>query len=100
MSSNEDPIMRERANDLRDEYELIYAEPDPRAYFRVLHGLDYCLPELGRGLTGCHEGAQCGAYQHQTSKLLHPLPLRFNVDCRAWEGPTRRRRVVSSSLIP
>jgi hypothetical protein len=50
MSSNEDPIMRERASDLRDEYELIYAEPDPRAYFRVLHGLDYCLPELGRGL--------------------------------------------------
>lgn len=50
MSSNEDPIMRERASDLRDEYELIYAEPDPRAYFRVLHGLDYCLPELARGL--------------------------------------------------
>ena len=36
MSSNEDPIMRERESDLRDEYELIYAEPDPRAYFREL----------------------------------------------------------------
>jgi SAM-dependent methyltransferase len=48
MPSDDNPIMRERANDLRDEYELIYAEPDPRAYFRVLHSLDYRLPELAR----------------------------------------------------
>jgi SAM-dependent methyltransferase len=48
MSSDEEVILRERAADLRDQYDEIYAEPDPRAYFRVLHGLDYCLPELAR----------------------------------------------------
>ncbi len=50
MPNDPEAIFQERAADLRDEYDLIYAEPDPRAYFRVLHGLDYCLPELARPL--------------------------------------------------
>ncbi len=50
MSNDPEAIFHERAADLRDEYDLIYAQPDPRAYFRVLHGLDYCLPELARPL--------------------------------------------------
>ncbi|MFT7577475.1 MAG: SAM-dependent methyltransferase [Alphaproteobacteria bacterium] len=43
-----DETISERANDVREEYEQVYAEPDPRAYFRVLHGLDYRIPELAR----------------------------------------------------
>ena len=41
-----EPLSTDKASDVREEYELIYAEPDPRAYFRVLHGLDYRIPEL------------------------------------------------------
>ena len=36
----------ERGQDVREEYEQIYEQPDPRAYFRILHGLDYRMPEL------------------------------------------------------
>lgn len=36
----------DRANDVREEYEQLYEQPDPRAYFRILHGLDYRIPEL------------------------------------------------------
>lgn len=43
-----DELGSERASDVREEYDQIYAEPDPRAYFRVLHGLDYRMPELAR----------------------------------------------------
>jgi len=43
-----DQLGSETANDVRDEYDQVYAEPDPRAYFRVLHGLDYRMPELAR----------------------------------------------------
>ncbi|MGI9480609.1 MAG: class I SAM-dependent methyltransferase [Hyphomicrobiaceae bacterium] len=46
-SDNDDPLS-DRAHDVREEYEQVYAEPDPRAYFRVLHGLDYRIPELAR----------------------------------------------------
>ncbi len=38
----------DRAPDMREEYDQIYEQPDPRAYFRILHGLDYRLPELAR----------------------------------------------------
>lgn len=48
MMSDTDPLLSERAHDVREEYEQVYAEPDPRAYFRVLHGLDYRIPELAR----------------------------------------------------
>lgn len=48
MSTELDETISERAHDVREEYEQIYAEPDPRAYFRVLHGLDYRIPELAR----------------------------------------------------
>ena len=47
MTDPED-LLTDRAQDVRDEYDAIYAEPDPRAYFRVLHGLDYMIPELAR----------------------------------------------------
>ncbi|MBU2533102.1 MAG: class I SAM-dependent methyltransferase [Alphaproteobacteria bacterium] len=50
MPSDFDHFRDERALDVRAEYEQIYAEPDPRAYFRVLHGLDYRIPELARAL--------------------------------------------------
>jgi len=36
----------DRGHDMREEFEQIYQQPDPRAYFRILHGLDYRLPEL------------------------------------------------------
>ncbi|MGI9425435.1 MAG: class I SAM-dependent methyltransferase [Hyphomicrobiaceae bacterium] len=39
-------LMTERPHDVREEYEQIYQQPDPRAYFRILHGLDYRIPEL------------------------------------------------------
>lgn len=29
-------------------FDQIYAQPDPREYFRVLYGLDYVIPELAR----------------------------------------------------
>ncbi|MFY0613606.1 MAG: class I SAM-dependent methyltransferase [Hyphomicrobiaceae bacterium] len=48
MTSDNDGLISERAHDVREEYEQVYAEPDPRAYFRVLHGLDYRIPELAR----------------------------------------------------
>ena len=39
-------LTTERPHDVREEYEQIYEQPDPRAYFRILHGLNYRLPEL------------------------------------------------------
>ena len=39
-------VPADRAHDVREEYEQIYEQPDPRAYFRILHGLDYRIPEL------------------------------------------------------
>ncbi len=50
MTSEIDEFTSERASDVREEYEQIYAEPDPRAYFRVLHSLDYRMPELARSV--------------------------------------------------
>lgn len=50
MNSDIDMLNGERAMDVREQYEQIYAEPDPRAYFRVLHGLDYRMPELARSV--------------------------------------------------
>ncbi|HEY4017473.1 MAG TPA: class I SAM-dependent methyltransferase [Pseudonocardiaceae bacterium] len=29
-------------------FDHIYTEPDPRAYFRTLRGLDYCIPQLAK----------------------------------------------------
>ncbi len=46
--SDTDFYASERAADVREEYEQIYGEQDPRAYFRVLYGLDYRMPELAR----------------------------------------------------
>ncbi len=40
----------DRNHDMREEYEQIYQQPDPRAYFRIHHGLDYRLPELASPL--------------------------------------------------
>ncbi len=40
----------DRAPDMREEYEQVYEQPDPRAYFRIHHGLDYRLPELASPL--------------------------------------------------
>ncbi|MGI9524358.1 MAG: class I SAM-dependent methyltransferase [Hyphomicrobiaceae bacterium] len=48
--NDEGTISPERAHDLREEYEQVYEQPDPRAYFRILHGLDYRLPELASPL--------------------------------------------------
>lgn len=44
--SEEQSISTDRAHDVREEFDQIYEQPDPRAYFRILHGLDYCIPEL------------------------------------------------------
>lgn len=44
--TDETSISPDRAHDVREEYDQIYEQPDPRAYFRILHGLDYCIPEL------------------------------------------------------
>ena len=38
--------LEERPHDVRDEYDQVYEQPDPRAYYRILHGLDYRIPEL------------------------------------------------------
>ncbi|HTY65762.1 MAG TPA: class I SAM-dependent methyltransferase [Alphaproteobacteria bacterium] len=36
----------EKLNETKANFDAIYTEPDPRAYFRVLGGLDYTIPEL------------------------------------------------------
>jgi SAM-dependent methyltransferase len=34
--------------DVKANFDQIYVRPDPREYFRVLHGLDYIIPDLAR----------------------------------------------------
>lgn len=37
-------------NAVKAEFQTIYVAPDPRAYFRVLYGLNYVIPEVAKGV--------------------------------------------------
>ncbi|MGE0627946.1 MAG: class I SAM-dependent methyltransferase [Hyphomicrobiaceae bacterium] len=38
----------EEVNQAKANFDRIYSQTDPRDYFRVLHGLDYVIPDLGK----------------------------------------------------
>ncbi len=37
-------------NEAKANFDDIYVAPDPRAYYRVLYGLDYVIPDLAKGI--------------------------------------------------
>lgn len=40
----------DRINSIKAEFDAIYSAPDPRAYYRVLYGLNYVIPEVAKGV--------------------------------------------------
>ena len=92
MTSDTDGLMSERAHDVREEYEQVYAEPDPRAYFRVLHGLDYRIPELAR--TVFRDIIQAAAESRAEKPKVFDLGCGFGINAALLRYPIDMNRLA------
>lgn len=92
MTSDIDGLLSERAHDVREEYEQVYAEPDPRAYFRVLHGLDYRIPELAR--TVFRDVIQAAAESRAEKPKVFDLGCGFGINAALLRYPIDMNRLA------
>ncbi len=92
MTSDIDGLMSERSHDVREEYEQVYAEPDPRAYFRVLHGLDYRIPELAR--TVFRDIIQAAAEARSEKPKVFDLGCGFGINAALLRYPIDMNRLA------
>ena len=93
-------VPADRAFDVREEYEQIYEQPDPRAYFRILHGLDYSHPRTCKsGFPQCRRPA-CRSEIRSSAHSRGRLRLRDQrgpVALSDGHGPARPFAAVTST---
>ncbi len=83
----------QRINGKKANFDVIYSQPDPREYYRVLGGLDYVIPDLAKTLFRSLIEALCGDVGRAITVLdvgcsygINAALLRYPLDIQRLSG--------------